>query len=100
MPTALPIFVYAVGGLVSEITTVATYTKDHTIDFSTLKPDDKLDRWQAAKYLGNTYNTLTAWVPQKKGPPFYKNGKRVHYLKRDLDAFLETRRVEFEQVPL
>lgn len=95
MPTALPIFICAVGWLVSEITTMAD-----TIDFDNLKPNDKLDRWQAAKYLGNTYNTLTVWASQKKGPPFYKPGKRALYKVVDLDAFLESRRVEFEQVPL
>ena len=39
----------AVGGLVSEITTMT--------DFSNLKPTDRLDRREAAEYTGNTYTT-------------------------------------------
>lgn len=72
----------------------------NSIDFDNLKPTDMLDRHQAAEYLGNTFNTLTAWVSQKKGPPFYKPGKRAMYRVADLDAFLETRKVQFEQVPV
>ena len=37
-------------------------------DYSTLKPTDRLPRREAAEYLGNTYNTLTVWASQKKGP--------------------------------
>lgn len=82
----------AVGGLVSEITTMT--------DFSNLKPTDRLPRREAAEYLGNTYNTLTVWASQKKGPPFYKTGKKCLYKVADLDAFMESRRVSFEPVPL
>lgn len=79
---------------------MAVYSKNDTLDFSTLKPADRIDRWKAAEYLGNSYNTLTVWASQKKSPPFYKNGKRAMYKVADLDAFLESRRVEFEQVPV
>ncbi|EJC63256.1 hypothetical protein QWA_06595 [Alcaligenes faecalis subsp. faecalis NCIB 8687] len=69
-------------------------------DFSALKPTDRLTRREAAEYLGNSYNTLTVWASQKKGPPYYKNGKCATYRVADLDAFLESQRVEFEQVPV
>ncbi|MCO6413528.1 MAG: helix-turn-helix domain-containing protein [Thiogranum sp.] len=65
-----------------------------------LKPTDRLDRREAAEYLGVSPNTLTCWASEKKGPPFYKPGKRCLYKVEDLDAFLESRRVAFEQVPL
>lgn len=67
---------------------------------SDLKPTDFLDRKQAAEYLGVKFNTLTSWVSQKKGPPFYKTGKAVRYKVEDLNAFLEKYRVEFEQVTI
>ncbi|WP_296751557.1 helix-turn-helix domain-containing protein [Thiobacillus sp.] len=66
-------------------------------DFSNLKPIDRLDRREAAEYTGNTY---TVWASQKKGPPFYKTGKKCLYKVADLEAFMESRRVSFEPVPL
>lgn len=67
---------------------------------SALKPTDKLGRREAAEYIGISFNTLTCWSSEKKGPPFYKLGKKCLYKIADLDAFMETRRVSFEQVPL
>jgi excisionase family DNA binding protein len=68
--------------------------------FDDLKPANRLNRLEAAEYLGTTYNTLTVWASQKKGPPFYKTGKKCLYRVADLDIFLESRRVSFASVPL
>lgn len=67
---------------------------------SALKPTEFVDRREAANRIGSTYNTLTVWASQKKGPPFYKTGKKCLYKVADLDAFMESRRVSFEPVPL
>lgn len=67
---------------------------------TTFKPTDRIDRQAAAEYLGLAYNTLQQWASEHKGPPFYKPGKKCMYKVADLDAFLESRRVSFEPVPL
>lgn len=61
-------------------------------------PDNRLNRREAAEYIGVTFNTLTCWASAHKGPPFYKTGKGCRYLISELDAFLESRRVSFEQL--
>ncbi|HCF4553571.1 TPA: helix-turn-helix domain-containing protein [Pseudomonas aeruginosa] len=67
---------------------------------ASLKPNDYLKRRDAAEYLGVSFNTLTCWASEKKGPPFYKPGKHCLYKVAELDAFRESRRVAFEHVPL
>lgn len=69
-------------------------------NFSTQKSINRLNRLEAAEYIGTTYNTLTVWASQKKGPPFYKTGKKCLYRVADLDIFLESRRVSFASIPL
>ena len=51
-------------------------------------PDGRMDRENAARYLGRKAKTLAMWKLQGKGPPAHKAGGRVFYLKRELDAFL------------
>jgi len=56
---------------------------------------DKLDTEEAAEYLGLAPETLATWRCRKTQEiPFYKLGRRVKYLKADLDAWLESHRVE------
>ncbi|MHC8943052.1 hypothetical protein CAP48_12430 [Advenella sp. S44] len=69
-------------------------------NLSTLTPSDRINRRQAAEYLGVSINTLTCWASERKGPAFYKPGKQCMYKIADLDQFLESRRISFEQVPL
>lgn len=47
---------------------------------------------QAAEYLGVSEHTLRNWRASRTGPTFYAMG-RVFYWRRDLDAFLASRRV-------
>jgi excisionase family DNA binding protein len=57
-------------------------------------PGERLTRQEAARYLGLTKNTLERWAHfGRYALPFIKVGARVQYLKRDLDEFLESRRV-------
>ena len=51
-------------------------------------PDGRMDRENAAKYLGNTPKTLAMWQLGGKGPPSVLVGGRRFYFKDSLDAFI------------
>jgi hypothetical protein len=51
-------------------------------------PDGRMDRTNAARYLGLAAKTLAMWKLQGKGPPTKKVGGRVFYFKNDLDDFI------------
>ena len=57
--------------------------------------DDKLYLTDdpALKVLG-PYSTLAHWRSEGRGPAFIKLGQRVAYSGKDLNAWLEARRVE------
>jgi excisionase family DNA binding protein len=59
---------------------------------------DRLDRPQAADYLGLRPATLEADVTHRRlRIPFYRLGSRVYYRKSDLDQWLESKcRVDIE----
>lgn len=48
-----------------------------------------LDAKSSAQYLGIKPITLCKWRLQGTGPTFRKLGRRVVYLRKDLDSFLE-----------
>lgn len=50
-------------------------------------PDGRMDRRNAAKYLGNAPKTLAQYASKGIGPRFIKRG-RVWYFKEDLDAWI------------
>ncbi len=54
-----------------------------------------MDNDQAAAYLGCTSDTLRVWTSRRK-VPFVKVGRLTRFLKRDLDEWLEARRVRAE----
>ena len=60
-----------------------------------MKDDDqKLDQDAAAEYLGVQPGTLSVWRSTGRyAVPFLKVGRKVLYSKRDLDAWLASRRV-------
>ena len=51
-------------------------------------PDGRLDRENAAKYLGVAKKTLAMWQLQGKGPHGFLVGGRRYYHKASLDAFI------------
>ena len=51
-------------------------------------PGGRMDRKNAAKYLGRKVKTLAMWKLQGKGPKCATVMGRCHYFKDDLDAFL------------
>lgn len=54
--------------------------------------NDLLTRVEAAKYLGVTPCTMRVWAHIKRYKiPYRKVGKKVQYLKSDLDRFIEDR---------
>ncbi len=60
--------------------------------------EQRLDTKQAAEYLGLSPETLATWRCTKRQEiPYLKLGSRVKYLKSDLDAWLESRKVGSNQ---
>lgn len=54
---------------------------------------DKLRPAQAARYIGVSISTLAKWRSLGIGPVFEKCGpKLVYYYRRDLDAWMQTRK--------
>ena len=51
-------------------------------------PDGRMDRENAAIYLGRKAKTLAMWKLEGKGPPAHKAGGRIFYLRKELDEFL------------
>lgn len=57
--------------------------------------DPRLNAKQAAAYLGAAPETLATWRCRGGGPQFIKIGASVRYLKSDLDAWMNARKVSF-----
>ena len=55
-------------------------------------PDGRMDRENAARYLGYRPKTLAMWALARKGPRSVKVGGRVFYFREDLDAFVRSGR--------
>jgi hypothetical protein len=51
-------------------------------------PGGRMDRENAAKYLGRKPKTLAIWHTEGRGPRSMKNGGRRYYFKAELDAWL------------
>ena len=51
-------------------------------------PDGRMDRENAAKYLGRKPKTLAMWALEKRGPKVHKAGGRCFYYRAQLDAFI------------
>ena len=51
-------------------------------------PDGRLDRKNAALYLGRSPKTLAQWALHGKGPRSHDIGGRAFYYFRDCDAFI------------
>ena len=45
------------------------------------------------------YSTLAAWRSQGRGPAFIKIGGRVHYRGRDLNQWIDARRIPTADQP-
>ncbi|CAN5530672.1 hypothetical protein BH23ACI1_BH23ACI1_31200 [soil metagenome] len=59
----------------------------------TLAPPHTLTERDAARYVGFTASALRLWRRENRGPAFVRAQRAVRYMQRDLDAWLESRRV-------
>jgi hypothetical protein len=59
----------------------------HSVDVAIL-PDGRMDRKNAAKYLGLAVKTLAMHASRGTGPTFINRG-RVFYFRQDLDDWLK-----------
>ena len=63
-----------------------------TFDSKTLNlfvfPDGRMDRKNAAQYLGCAPKTLADWATKGSGPEYLQVGGRVFYFKAALDAWI------------
>ena len=50
--------------------------------------DGRMDRENAALYLGLMPKTLAMWTMQNRGPRSLKVAGRIFYYRADLDAFI------------
>ena len=56
-------------------------------------PREKFDTKAAAKYLGLAPQTLHNWRFLRRGPAYHHVGRRIYYLRTDLDAFFSQGRI-------
>ncbi|MFT4563807.1 MAG: excisionase family DNA binding protein [Gammaproteobacteria bacterium] len=55
---------------------------------------ERLNRPEAARYLGVSVNTLEVWASTGRYElPFVRIGRRVFYRRSDLDAFIDRRTI-------
>lgn len=66
------------------------------MDFTVFATPHRLTRLEAAKYLGVNSQTLANWAYNGKVKiPFHKVGRKVIYMRSDLDSYLaSTRRTQ------
>ncbi len=52
------------------------------------------DEYGAASFLGVKVSCMRGWRFRRQGPPYVRVGRLVRYRVSDLEAFLESNRVE------
>ena len=72
--------------------TTATISAE-TVKTAFVKAPEKLNTIDAAAYVGAQPATLETWRCNGGGPAFIKVGRKVWYLRVDLDAWMQSRRV-------
>jgi len=63
-----------------------------------LTVDGRMSAMDASKYTGLEPKTLAIYRTYGSGPPFVKLG-RIWYFQRDLDAWIQSRRVQTTAEP-
>jgi hypothetical protein len=73
----------------------------HSIDEVRVRmlPDGRMDRENAARYLGRQPKTLAMWALLGKGPRSVRVGGRVFYFRYDLDEFVRAGSAHSELPP-
>jgi Helix-turn-helix domain len=49
---------------------------------------------EAAKIIHQEQSTLPVWRAQRRGPAYFKIGRKVFYSRADLAAWITSRRIE------
>ena len=64
---------------------------EHAIEQTRVRvlPDGRMDRRNAATYLGLKESTLRVWAVKGIGPRMVRVGSRVFYVKESLDQFIQ-----------
>lgn len=62
-----------------------------------IQRDDLLTTGPAAAVLGNSPWTMIAWRRQRRGPVYFRVGRKVFYRLSDLEAFIASGRVMPDQ---
>lgn len=60
---------------------------------------DYLSRQELADELGLTFRTLELWAHGRKGPPVVIIGRKAHYHRDDIAAWLEAQRTPRKTAP-
>ena len=55
---------------------------------------EKFNHKDAAGYLGLAEQTLYNWRHHRKGPHYVRMGRKIIYLKADLDNFIESQKIK------
>ncbi|QOY63569.1 helix-turn-helix domain-containing protein [Lysobacter sp. H21R4] len=61
--------------------------------------EDYLTRQELADQMGLTFRTLELWAHRRKGPPVIIIGRRAHYHRDDIAAWLEEQRKPSKATP-
>lgn len=59
-----------------------------------LKSSRMLTEEQASQMFGISKCTLRCWRNKRRGPRYFKNGRRIRYRPEDIDAYLVGQPVE------
>jgi len=57
-------------------------------DLTSARLKDRLTIEQAAEHLSVSVTTLYSWRTRRRGPRAMRLGRRLYYLRDDLDAYL------------
>ena len=55
---------------------------------------ERFNHKDAANYLGIANQTLYNWRTQRRGPDYVLIGRKIMYLKSDLDEFIESNKIK------
>lgn len=59
-----------------------------------MNEEKRLDHKSAAAYLNVADQTLYNWRNQRRGPDYVLMGRKVVYLKSDLDSYIEANKIK------
>jgi hypothetical protein len=81
---------YPAGSALTSVLALSTAAPSAGIDHVRVRvlPDGRMDRRNAAIYIGHAEKTLAEWATRGKGPRSIKVAGRIFYFQSDLDDFI------------